>query len=128
MRLPSLLLADSNDLTKVALSAPRAAARFDMSVYFGLPDEKCRRLIMRQYARQLTDDDVQQLAAATEGMSGRDLRDLCEQTERRWASKIIRKEADAEGLPAVVEYMESVMERRRGEEKRAKYRHFAAAA
>jgi hypothetical protein len=25
-------------------------------------------------------------------MSGRDLRDICEQAERRWASKIIRKE------------------------------------
>jgi hypothetical protein len=35
---------------------------------------------------------AQVLAARTPGMSGRDLRDICEQAERRWASKIIRKE------------------------------------
>jgi AAA+ superfamily predicted ATPase len=118
----------SADVFAAAAAAAAAGARFDMSVYFGLPDENCRRLILRQYAKQLGDDEIQRLAAATGGMSGRDLRDLCEQTERRWASKIIRKEADPEGLPAVVEYMESVQERKRGEDKRYTHRHLSAAA
>ena len=55
---------------------------------------KRRQEILRTYAQQLTDDDLEKLAAATPGMSGRDLRDVCEQAERRWASKarfMIRK-------------------------------------
>ena len=46
-----------------------------------------RHEILRTYAQQLSDGDLEKLAAATPGMSGRDLRDICEQAERRWASK-----------------------------------------
>ena len=48
----------------------------------------CRRKILRQYAKHLGDADIAQLAAATERMSGRDLRDIAEQTERAWASRV----------------------------------------
>ncbi len=44
-------------------------------------------------------------------MSGRDLRDVCEQTERRWASKVIRKEAPADAAPTLEEYLASAKER-----------------
>jgi hypothetical protein len=47
-----------------------------------------RALILKQYAKQLGEEDLQKLAAQTGGMSGRDLRDVCEITERRWASKV----------------------------------------
>lgn len=47
----------------------------------------CRQQIMKQYATHLSDEDIAELAGATEGMSGRDLRDIAEQTERRTASK-----------------------------------------
>ena len=43
---------------------------------------------MRQYATHLSDEDIAELARATDGMSGRDLRDIAEQTERRTASKV----------------------------------------
>ena len=42
---------------------------------------------MKQYATHLSDEDIAELANATESMSGRDLRDIAEQTERRTASK-----------------------------------------
>jgi hypothetical protein len=40
------------------------------------------------YAKQLGDAELDSLARATPGLSGRDLRDVCEATERRWASKV----------------------------------------
>jgi hypothetical protein len=43
---------------------------------------------MRTYAQQLSDEELQQLAAATAGLSGRDLRDIASRTERSWASKV----------------------------------------
>lgn len=55
---------------------------------FGLPDARCRALILSQYARQLPADDLAALAARTPALSGRDLKDVCEHTERRWASKV----------------------------------------
>jgi len=42
---------------------------------------------LQTYAQQLSGDDLENLAAATPGKSGRDLRDVAEQAERRWASK-----------------------------------------
>ncbi len=48
----------------------------------------CRHMILKQYAQQLSDPELKQLAERTGGMSGRDLRDVCEHTERRWASKV----------------------------------------
>lgn len=47
-----------------------------------------RQQILKQYAQHLTDADLAALAGRTGGMSGRDLRDVCEHTERRWASKV----------------------------------------
>ena len=47
-----------------------------------------RQQIMQQYATHLSEEDVAELARATEGMSGRDLRDIAEQSERRTASKV----------------------------------------
>ncbi len=36
----------------------------------------------------LSDQEVASVAAASAGMAGRDLKDLSEQAERRWASKV----------------------------------------
>ena len=47
-----------------------------------------RQQIMQQYATHLSEEDIAELARATEGMSGRDLRDIAEQSERRTASKV----------------------------------------
>ncbi|RWW13615.1 hypothetical protein GW17_00022650 [Ensete ventricosum] len=54
-------------------------------------------------------------------MSGRDIRDVCQQTERHWASKLIRGQAPkdaaaAQGtttkLPPIEEYIHSAEQRR----------------
>lgn len=45
-------------------------------------------------------------------MSGRDLRDVCEQAERRWASKIIRQEVGPGQLePPLQEYLGAAADR-----------------
>ncbi|KAF5829606.1 P-loop containing nucleoside triphosphate hydrolase protein [Dunaliella salina] len=91
---------------------PALMSRFDLSITFGVPDESCRALILKQYAQQLNPKELQQLAAAAgPSTSGRDLRDLCEHAERRWASKIIRKEAPEGSLPPIKEYLASASER-----------------
>ena len=88
-------------LTEVCLAQdldPALLSRFDASVTFGLPSEECRRQILRQYARHLPEAAVTQLAADAEGMSGRDLRDVAEQAERRWASKARTKPTQSSGF------------------------------
>lgn len=46
--------------------------------------------------------------------AGRDLRDVCEQTERLWASRIIRGEVEPEQLPGLEDYLAAVRQRRQG--------------
>jgi SpoVK/Ycf46/Vps4 family AAA+-type ATPase len=71
-----------------------------------------RAEILKQYARHLSDAEVLALAAATPGMAGRDLKDVCEQAERRWASKIIRGKAK-QSLPPVAVYLSAARQRLR---------------
>jgi hypothetical protein len=80
-----------NDLDNALIS------RFDQSIHFPMPNETERAAIFRNYASHLSDTDLACLGTAAEGFSGRNIRDLCEYTERRWARKLIIK-----GLPASV--------------------------
>ena len=101
---------------------PALVSRFDAAIEFGLPTEQCRGDIMGCYAKHLTREELATIAAATAGMSGRDLRDVAETTERRWASKIIRgvvgagKKGAGRGgkqpLPPLEEYLASARSRR----------------
>jgi hypothetical protein len=60
----------------------------DVGAYLNTMHAGCRADIMRTYAQQLSDEELRQLAAATAGLSGRDLRDIASRTERSWASKV----------------------------------------
>ncbi|URE16321.1 Holliday junction DNA helicase ruvB N-terminus [Musa troglodytarum] len=96
---------------------PALISRFDSLILFSLPDQKTREEIAAQYAKHLLKTELVLLASATEGMSGRDIRDVCQQAERHWASKRIRGQApkDAEGggkLPPIEEYIQSAEQRR----------------
>ncbi|KAL0398819.1 UNVERIFIED_CONTAM: Cell division cycle protein 48AF [Sesamum radiatum] len=95
---------------------PALLSRFDSMITFGIPDQQTREAIVAQYAKHLTKSEVAELASATEEMSGRDLRDVCQQAERHWASKIIRGQAqrmeDQSSLPPLHEYIESALKRR----------------
>ncbi|PRW44296.1 cell division cycle 48-like protein [Chlorella sorokiniana] len=92
---------------------PALRSRFAASVTFGLPSEEARVEILRQYACQLSDADLQTLARATPGMSGRDLKAVCDHTERRWISNVIRGRADRSQLPSLMAYLSSVEHRSR---------------
>ncbi|VVB07772.1 unnamed protein product [Arabis nemorensis] len=97
---------------------PALISRFDSMITFGLPDLQTRQEIIAQYAKQLSKTELVQLAQATESMSGRDIRDVCQGAERTWASKLIRR-AKASGeqqqitLPPIQEYLESAEARRK---------------
>ncbi|KAH7278482.1 hypothetical protein KP509_38G043700 [Ceratopteris richardii] len=94
---------------------PALISRFDSSITFDLPDQQTREEITAQYARHLTPNELAAVAAASEGMSGRDLRDICQQAERRWASKVIRNHGRnpmGHELPPPEEYLECVKKRR----------------
>ncbi|KAF3451770.1 hypothetical protein FNV43_RR07866 [Rhamnella rubrinervis] len=97
---------------------PALISRFDSMITFGLPDQQNRQEIAAKYAKHLTKSELNELATVTEGMSGRDIRDVCQQAERAWASKIIRgqtsKNGDQSFLPPVQEYIDSAMNRRKG--------------
>lgn len=99
---------------------PALISRFDSMIFFGLPDQLNRQKIAAQYAKHLTNSELNEFALVTEGLSGRDIRDVCQQAERRWASKVIRGKAInistdvKEGsLPPLQEYVESAVGRRR---------------
>lgn len=96
---------------------PALISRFDSMITFDLPDHQNRQEIAAQYAKHLTKAELAKLATTTEEMSGRDIRDVCQQAERLWASKIIRGQMTKDGeqacLPPLQEYIESATNRRK---------------
>ncbi|KAJ4761422.1 P-loop containing nucleoside triphosphate hydrolases superfamily protein [Rhynchospora pubera] len=96
---------------------PALISRFDSIINFDLPDRETRAEIAAQYAKQLNKDELIKFSLATEGMSGRDIRDVCQQAERHWASKLIRGQVskNAKGepiLPTIQEYVKCAEQRR----------------
>ena len=85
--------------------------RFDTIIHFGLPDAACRTKILQKYAKHLDRGQLEELGEVSEGFSGRDLKDICLQAERQWASKIVRKEAEW-SLPPFEAYVNSVKQRK----------------
>jgi AAA+ superfamily predicted ATPase len=77
-----------NDLDHALIS------RFDQSIHFPLPDEKERASIFSNYAAHLKENELMIVAAASGGLSGRSIKDICEFTERRWARKLIVKKME----------------------------------
>ncbi|KAK4284319.1 hypothetical protein QN277_001171 [Acacia crassicarpa] len=92
-------------------------SRFDTMITFDLPDHDNRKEIAAKYAKHLTEPELDELARITGGMSGRDIKDVCLQAERSWASKIIRgtvsKDGDEACLPPLQEYKDSGSNRRK---------------
>ena len=85
-------------------------SRFDLQLHFGLPDEKARKQIFGRYAKQLSDEELQQLTSLSEGMSGRDIRDSCEIAERAWVSNCIRQKKSVT-VPPMSQYVDAVKRR-----------------
>lgn len=94
---------------------PALISRFDSIICFNLPDQRTREEIASQYAKHLSKSEIAQFALATDGMSGRDIRDVCQQAERHWASRLIRGQIVNDGermnLPALEEYIKCAQQR-----------------
>jgi hypothetical protein len=86
---------------------PALLSRFDLSVPFRLPEKSERKSIFENYAQHLDPDDLEVLARESEGASGRNIKDICELAERRWASKIISGKEDQE-IPVHSEYIAAI--------------------
>ncbi len=69
-------------------------SRFDQIIKFPFPDKKERAAIFKSYAKHLSNDSCEKLAEKSENMSGRNIKDICEMAERRWARKIIIKKLE----------------------------------
>ncbi|CAI5729318.1 unnamed protein product [Peronospora destructor] len=82
-------------------------SRFDLSIRYNLPDEKTRRAVFARYAKQLSDKELTELAAVSPQLSCRDIKEICEYAERKWASKVLKRKETME-LPTLQTYMEAV--------------------
>ena len=107
----SLLVCATNrkqDLDAALLS------RFDLSIHYDLPNPAARLAIIKRYAKQFTSSaaSLQQLVDESGQMSCRDIKEACEQAERRWASRLIRKERGLPDVPPVAEYIASFKNRK----------------
>ena len=85
-------------------------SRIDLSIKFELPDLLSRIEIFKRYAKQFNEQEFKILADKTAGFSGRNISDICKDAERRWASKLIRKEVEHE-IPDLKQYI-AVIENR----------------
>ena len=52
-------------------------SRIDLSVKFELPDKLSRAAIYKRYAKHLGSSDLGKLAELSEGLSGRNISDIC---------------------------------------------------
>lgn len=105
-----LLLCATNrrkDLDEAMLS------RFDLVLSFPLPDAVTRAEVFKRYAKHLKAAALyDDLAAAADGLSCREIKEACEQAERTFASKIIdgykSKVVKGQGSAGKVEFEKSL--------------------
>ena len=82
-----------------------------MSIRFDLPDVQARVEIFKRYANQFKEEELKVLAEQTDGFSGRGIFELCKNVERKWASKIIRKEEE-DYIPSLEVYRDVIEQRK----------------
>ncbi len=74
-------------------------SRFDQTILFPLPNAVERAAIFANYAKHLEENECSHLGERSEGLSGRNIKDICEFTERRWARKILIKKTEPSPPP-----------------------------
>lgn len=85
-------------------------SRFDQTIRFPMPNAAERAAIFASYARHLSPDETAELGKGSPEFSGRNIRDICEYAERRWARKIIAEKLEASAPPAAL-YKEVILAR-----------------
>jgi len=88
---------------------PALLSRFNISVEFALPNRDERKLIMRNYAQHLNEDNLIDLANKTDNLSGRDIKNLCERVERSYISELISSGASLIEPPSVEKYLAEII-------------------
>lgn len=79
-------------------------SRFDVRVHFPAPDSAGRAEIFGLYAKHLPAEDRARLGEASQGLTGRDVLDVCRQAERRWVVKLLKGEVTHPPLPPLSQY------------------------
>jgi len=82
-------------------------SRFDVSIKFELPALGARQAIFARYAKHLKAEELARLAEASEGFSCRDIKETCENVERKWASKTLRGQ-ERGPTPVLQEYLQQL--------------------
>ncbi len=77
-------------------------SRFDQTISFPLPNQAERASIFSNYAAHLNAEECGILGQRGDALSGRNIKDVCEFAERRWARKILVKKL--EPAPPPFEY------------------------
>jgi len=73
---------------------PALQSRFSKVIEFPFPDLQSRVAIFKRYAKHLNEEQLKILGGLTEGMSGRDIKNVCEDAERHWAARVLRGEVE----------------------------------
>lgn len=71
-------------------------SRFNVIIRFDLPDMDTRKGLFSMYAKHLSEVSCKQLASSSAGVSCRGIKDVCEQTERVVASRLIEKRSPSQ--------------------------------
>ncbi|KDO24568.1 hypothetical protein SPRG_10098, partial [Saprolegnia parasitica CBS 223.65] len=83
-------------------------SRFNLCIRYDLPDDATRAAVFQRYAKQLSSTDLETLAHHTSGKSCRDIKEICEYTERKWASHVLRNEQLTTSTPNVEAYLAAI--------------------
>eukprot|EP00802_Teleaulax_amphioxeia_P012417 Tamp_12459.p1 GENE.Tamp_12459~~Tamp_12459.p1 ORF type:complete len:586 (-),score=90.54 Tamp_12459:52-1599(-) len=86
-------------------------SRFDLAITFGLPELETREQIVKGYTHHLMPAQRRQLAQNLEGFSGRNIKEVCEDTERKWAARIVRGQEREKSLPPLSAYLAAAVAR-----------------
>jgi len=86
-------------------------SRFDVIIRFLLPDIRERFNIFIKYIKHLQEKELLELAKISEGFSGRNIRDICEMAERKWARIIIKE--NKEIVPPPKEIYEEIINKKK---------------
>ena len=82
---------------------------FSTRIAFMIPSEKDSADIFRHYARHLSIKDTEYLASLSKGLSGADIKMICDRAEHQWAANICKGGSkDLAGAPGLEVY-ESVL-------------------
>jgi SpoVK/Ycf46/Vps4 family AAA+-type ATPase len=91
-------------------------SRFDVIVKYSLPDLETRAKIFARYAKHLNQRDLTHLGELTAGLSSRDIKEICQQAERKCAAKLIDSNQTVvkskSQLPSGNDYIECIVTRK----------------